>query len=838
MPNNKKKNKSKRVDRNEKVTSCHGCSKHLHKKDFVYCICTHVRYCSDDCREWNPHRDCAGAPETKFSMGQMLRDIPAAERLSEGDSKRRRDVEIQETVTRPQMNYILSKGISFLKSSDLSVWDYALLADEGDALGNQALAYGAGSRFRHRLLGPPKLKVRDGDVTFRNSSKGVVPVLESQELAFKYFEKGAKLGHGLCMQSLGTCFDDGVGCKANRRRCNQWLWRACLHNSAGANELLEDRALLPLEINANFDMLEQAQMYLQPLQKMHVGGPNLGALLLAFNEVAQKLNYSLPPFRSSWATGKVNNPLIPMPRNKPRIPLIAAESIKKILIGIQPLKYHGNDVVFGYCRRGAAKTATSQTQGAASRVIDNQIFFAPPFAACDETIDVDDVHTWHAECIKVLNNGGNQLLRNIVCVHNERQRNSARNIFCNECEADAVERLDAICKGSVVISIDEEISQRGQSVIFRDKFGRLKQESWKAYSVGEAESVLAILAESGFSSYVAPLFIAQDPNFIWPLIADHGSVRAALEHVAPYTDWNAVIGQVRANICEQNPIEECSPGSYLRKCGNRFCTKFESYSDNMFSFCDKCNRRKYCGLSCQHADWPIHKLECRIGKGEREENLRLDVEALYDRQNLDLKHSLKLEHGQDCVVHGLKTSREYNGLVGTAGETSEDGRIAVTLSLNSKVLAVKPCNLYSIGVFCRKRKKKSRVFECAHGLEICKDCYSDLTTVNRLAKLKYNGEDISSPAAIDQVLNTYFSSCILNDDDDEQGNTVDTNELPWECQGMEEYPKQCFVLKALLTKKPVSLLAAVARTAIITFGAQKLKVLRPNTRLEDVAMLL
>ena len=40
-----------------------------------------------------------------------------------------------------------------------------------------------------------------------------IPVLESQELAFRYFEKAAKLGHGLSMQSLGMCFDDGVGCR-------------------------------------------------------------------------------------------------------------------------------------------------------------------------------------------------------------------------------------------------------------------------------------------------------------------------------------------------------------------------------------------------------------------------------------------------------------------------------------------------------------------------------------------------------------------------------------------------------------------------------------------------
>lgn len=51
----------------------------------------------------------------------------------------------------------------------------------------------------------------------------------SQELVFKHFNIAAKLGHGFAMQSLGICFDDGVGCRANRRM--EHVCR-CLHNSA------------------------------------------------------------------------------------------------------------------------------------------------------------------------------------------------------------------------------------------------------------------------------------------------------------------------------------------------------------------------------------------------------------------------------------------------------------------------------------------------------------------------------------------------------------------------------------------------------------------------------
>ena len=53
------------------------------------------------------------------------------------------------------------------------------------------------------------------------------------------------------------------------------------------------------------------------------------------------------------------------------------------------------------------------------------------------------------------------------------------------------------------------------------------------------------MAASGLSPYVSPLFIAQDPNFYWPLITDHGCIRAALEFVAPYIDWDEKIGTVK-----------------------------------------------------------------------------------------------------------------------------------------------------------------------------------------------------------------------------------------------------------------------------------------------------
>jgi hypothetical protein len=96
------------------------------------------------------------------------------------------------------------------------------------------------------------------------------------------------------------------------------------------------------------------------------------------------------------------------------------------------------------------------------------------------------------------------------------------------------------------------------------------------------------VAASGLSPYVSPLFIAQDPNFYWPLITDHGCIRAALEFVAPYIDWDEKIGTVKGKVLEQVPaVDGSRHGKYLRRCGNSFCTNLEDYKANDFLFCSR-----------------------------------------------------------------------------------------------------------------------------------------------------------------------------------------------------------------------------------------------------------
>ena len=64
--------------------------------------------------------------------------------------------------------------------------------------------------------------------------------------------------------------------------------------------------------------------------------------------------------------------------------------------------------------------------------------------------------------------------------------------------------------------------------------------------------------------------------------------------------------------------------------------------------------------------------------------------------------------------------------------------------------------------------------------------------------------------------------------------------FPPECYGMNHHIKERYILKALMETKvdEISLLAAVAKAAFVTYGGLKYPALRPTKNLETVAKML
>jgi hypothetical protein len=130
----------------------------------------------------------------------------------------------------------------------------------------------------------------------------------------------------------------------------------------------------------------------------------------------------------------------------------------------------------------------------------------------------------------------------ITCVHTIHL--PCRSIsMCLSCIYDASRRLEATLHGRVALSLYESVESRGRMVIWRDTAGEFHSETFKRYLRADVEIVLAALV-AWQPALAHPLFVAQDPDLFWPIISYHGTVRAALEYVAPHVNWNARLGKI------------------------------------------------------------------------------------------------------------------------------------------------------------------------------------------------------------------------------------------------------------------------------------------------------
>jgi len=829
----KGKGKGKGSHQKKKVKNrrCQGCSKSLDDDDareYKTCVCRRVTFCSDACQANFPHVNCPGPPDITLDLNvESMKEIDAFREAWTDEFRARYEKQLDETVNMPKAYYLNSNNYSVSSRRKLSEFDYAKIADEDTTPEHQAFSYMAACRFKHQLFGG---RNELGNYVSNDQERDEISVLEARALAFKYFEKAAKLGHGLSMIDLGLCYVNGVGCTINRRIGNGWFWRACLQQSVGACNILDDTALVSTEIDGFVTTLEDGLTMFMPGRTLYMVRQNLGALQIALLDVIINENYALPPF-SDTAPGRH----LPNRLSSARVPIIASESIRQYVEMKNRLERRGNKVELVYSRRSNITAAALHTCKVASRTIDNQLFFCPPEASNNETVTADEVFSWCTGVHDLFLSNKEPLLYSF-CEHVERDNNEAQ-LFCLECLNDAKERLDAVSTGSIAISLNEEIPERGFATIFRGLDGKLKMETWYSYSRGEVECILALLVASDISAYCSPLFIAQDPNFFWPLIAEHGSIRSALEFVAPHRNWDEILGPKQHNLCEKYPIVPSFDDNVFIKCGNGFCFMLQPSKSNSFLKCSGCKRRSYCSEKCQETDWFTHKLECKYaskGKwsGSHLSNLEHDSKDGMERVE---KFVLDLKEGDNAVVHSLKKEPHYNGIIGTIQSIRDNDRFALKLHSGiEKVISIKRGNLYGINVFCKKRRKKSRVFQCIHGIPVCAECYLDFSTVNRLSALKYAGEDMTSSASVHQVIELHFSAF------EPKHVKWSSNEgWPIQCSGMEEHKKERVILKALLNANTqLSINAQVARTAYITFGARKQHDIRPLTLLQEVAKVL
>jgi hypothetical protein len=761
----------KKTRKEEAAAVCAACRVACPKKHEP-CVCTRVIFCSGACRQRalaDGSHACTGAPSRRVNLAEQAREALRAEGSTghfDNEAGHKEMALVSRQLSRP--------GGPLRPEVD----EYVRCAENADLPDEQrsACAYHAGLAFKRRMLGRAQiapgaagralmsqrhattsnLVAGLGAVTFDSSGSEQVGVLEANELSFKYLSQAAQGGLGVAMQSLADNYEKGCGVRASMRMCREWYWRACLAQSVGAAAILDSKSVLVNEMMATLDMLGDMERRLAPGQGCISGGPNLCSLVLALHPDLAEKRFKLPPFAATAPSQHVG--AAPR-RGTCAAPLIGRSLIQAFAQQCDGLARRGSPVECAYGRRGIAAQATALSLGAASRSLDAQLFTLPPPPALRELYDDDEVRAWEGAAAFAD--------FRVVCVHqNAQEHRNDGGASCRQCLKAGRARMAAVATGSVAISLSEELQGRGHLVIFRGSDGEATSETFKDYGRGEVEVALAALALSHVGVLLAhPLFVCQDPNLFWPLILSHGTIRAALEYVAPHLDW-AHLGPLLPPLPADPLIAGAASGDVLRRCGSDVCLRLEAdEGKGDFSKCARCRRRRYCSLGCQRADWNLHKSECKqVADASPTEPAAAAGEEVGAGGGAQTQAGSgggeELAEDEEVILHGLVAKRELNGRVAViAGRLKEGGRYPTKLGPDDDMLlAVKPANMHRLCVqvdrvkeggsggsggagagggssgddSAGRRADVRRVVCSPHGKECCDSCCLDLEIVNHL----------------------------------------------------------------------------------------------------------
>lgn len=724
--------------------TCAACAKNTRGSPTrIMCICTRVVFCSEACEERSlapgGNHACRGPPPTH--------SINLSEHISEASRELNRVQMDEQAAYMREMKETVSNKFRFRGGPK------AFTLDEMTRCAEQspACAFQAGIMLKTQMMGTPEYH-DNGQVTLHRDQAGG-GVLQKEAESIKYFTMAAEAGLGLAMLSLGESFHAGKGVRRDKRRGLCWFWQGTLQDSAGSLQAANQYFIVPLEVLATSESLRRfladpASMGLMPGQRIAPSGPNIGSLLVALIRPLAQYGFTLPPFAATAPGG--NTPTVP------RVPLLAQKQLRKVLQQMDRLNAAGYFIEPRYGRRGTSKGATlgAQGTGVKKREIDSQLFVTPPtppraYRGNDAPTD-EQTAAWVATA-KTID-------FDVDCVHRPEQTEPGpelrgeRSPVCGACLGLALERLAALDHGAVMLSLTETLSGDGQMAIYRSSSGAFVSETFRSYSRPEVESALGALVLAAPPALSHPLFIAQDPNLLWPAVYHHGSVRAALAFVAPYVDWGQRLMPMHSPP-EAEPLLACD--GVARRCGADACLSLQSLhgeKEERFLKCSGCMRRRYCSAKCQHGDFPLHKTECS-GTPKAPQPATVSEEAA--------SPVLDFRPEDHVIIQGLMLRPSLNGRSGVVtSPLSEDGDFTAArhgVEVDGQQYALKPANLLRLGVKCVTRKLGRRYSCSAHGGEVCEVCCLDLTIANHLGKLRHSqGGAPLSADIIERVAQAHF----------------------------------------------------------------------------------
>ena len=879
--------KSKKADRAVEEIACQHCAAAVSSRSKIVCVCTQVVFCSSACEtqalaSGGGHR-CPGPPsKAPVDMSARMREMKMEERNGEympdffktAAERQAYKEELERTVQEPTRKAMAGDPDLSTRARNVApgvdMFEKYAADVTQELLVRNACAYQAGIHYKQRFHSGG---LTVGRKSVAGSSRAAdITLLEADRLAYRYLLQAAMGGHGLAMQSLADCFEAGKGVRECMRTSQEWLWRAALIQSAGAIQLLNTKCVMVNEHMVTMQMLENVAQQLPPGQPLSPVGPNLAALVLIFHNEVALMQYKLPPFASS-------DPRAALQHRTGAVPVLGTDVLRKLHEFILKIERKGHRInpIYGY--RGVAKQATalSLRRSGLHRSLDTQRFVVPPAPASDDRPNrfVREANDW-------LLGAGLSRLR-VECPH--MPTGSAGPPTCQLCFTAALERLEAITAGAVMLSRSETLAGHGHMAIYAKRDGTVVSETFKNYGRCEAEVALAVLvASTELDSIAHPLFVAQDPNLLWPLIFDHGSVRAALECVAPHVDWNERLGPRRPPP-PATPLAggAAVPGAEFLRCGADACLNVEqdrhssraaSSADESgsesagsngtpgrFSVCSRCCRRRYCSAACQKADWVLHKGECvqiaappaaappepaaapaaapavapaaappaaargRGGRGRGGRGRGGGEPAEPAAAPLaTTTWAEEAAEDEEVIITGLVAKPHLNSRIGRVlGPRTEAGRQPVSVKGEKNSLLLKPGNILRLGVNV-VRAEPPRKFQCTdHEKELCEHCCVDFSIVAHLCKIRRSKNDEPIPlTAVERVVSAHFAKLKLGDLEKGSGQSA---KEPL-CTGVPVPHRRALLATALKVDEP-SLAVAATVAGIACFGAREQVFARP-----------
>lgn len=121
-------------------------------------------------------------------------------------------------------------------------------------------------------------------------------VMDTEELAFRYFQTAAEKGMRTEMKSLTQMYEDGTGTRADYILVREWQWRSTLLRGAGSHTMFDNWPAVARKHVATSELLHGTKPHPTPGKPFPISGPNISSVCIVLTKKLAAMIYRVEPF--------------------------------------------------------------------------------------------------------------------------------------------------------------------------------------------------------------------------------------------------------------------------------------------------------------------------------------------------------------------------------------------------------------------------------------------------------------------------------------------------------------------------------------------------------------